>query len=342
MSIYSHTTGDITDAYDGRQFRLVARDAAGNEAKSAPGTLLVGEDPGTPLTPFNMKKGANWKSAVPHVLLGNVWKKPTECHRKVGGVWIGEVCDEGPPLPPEPTITQQPINKTVNQGDAPAEFTIGVDPATTEIRWEHNDSYLGWTDTGHREANLSVPSTLSMNGAQYRVQVFHNGMPLLVSNTVTLTVNEVIIPPIHTCANPGGSELMPNGNWNNGLDGWVAVDGAVLSNPNGQMKIANKNGSVYVIAMKTFTGLFVGSTYEYSFSVVFKGGLSNAGCRLFVNSGNASGIEYEHVREAARSDDKIIRACFTSTHKTVVLRLRVDSSSASGYCTFDNASLKRI
>lgn len=144
----------------------------------------------------------------------------------------------------------------------------------------------------------------------------------------------------NTCESPGGAELIPGSNFSSSLDGWAPISGINVSRLNGAMKVANKSGAVYGIAQKTFVGLIVG--FHYSFKITFKRSLSNSGARLFLNAASASGTEYYHERVIPGSGDVIMRDCFTATSRTLVMRVRVDSRSTSGYCTFDDGSLKRI
>ncbi|MBS1584456.1 MAG: T9SS type A sorting domain-containing protein [Bacteroidetes bacterium] len=94
-----------------------------------------------------------------------------------------------------PSITTQPVNRTICQGSNTTFNVVATGTAIT-YQWQVNDG-TGWVDltntapySGVTTATLSITTaTFVMNGYQYRVVVSGSCPPAATSNAATLTVN---------------------------------------------------------------------------------------------------------------------------------------------------------
>lgn len=98
-----------------------------------------------------------------------------------------------------PVITQQPANQTDCLGES-VEFTVAANSgqAPYSFAWEMRPTPAdAWIATGANNTLLlvsNIGSGSNISGAEYRVTVTDNCGNSVVSNTATLTVNEVITP----------------------------------------------------------------------------------------------------------------------------------------------------
>ncbi|MBP5463378.1 MAG: hypothetical protein J6Y20_14830 [Lachnospiraceae bacterium] len=92
----------------------------------------------------------------------------------------------------KPRITTQPVDKSVTAGST-AKFTVAATgKATLTYQWQYRkNSSSAWANSGqsgNKTATLSVASTKSLNGYQFRCIVTDGNGQKSYSNTVTMTV----------------------------------------------------------------------------------------------------------------------------------------------------------
>src|SRR5439155_5764267 len=89
------------------------------------------------------------------------------------------------PTPPPPSITTQPADKTVTEGEK-AKFSVrATGTAPLSYQWEKNGANI----TGATSASYTTPATtLADNGALFAV-IVSNSAGSVTSNNATLTVN---------------------------------------------------------------------------------------------------------------------------------------------------------
>ena len=99
-----------------------------------------------------------------------------------------------PPTPPQttaPTISTQPINVTVNVGQAATFSVLAAGTAPLSYQWQRNGANI----SGATSTSYTIPATLTTdNGATFDV-VVSNSAGTLTSNLATLTVSSGGSPP---------------------------------------------------------------------------------------------------------------------------------------------------
>lgn len=105
-----------------------------------------------------------------------------------------------------PFITQQPVNKTVPQGQS-VSFNVGASGATPlSYQWEKNNVNI----TGATSATYTIPNAQPTNQGQYKVTVT-NAYGNVTSNTVSLTVTSPNTKPVAGVTMPTNGTLFKGG-----------------------------------------------------------------------------------------------------------------------------------
>jgi hypothetical protein len=97
-----------------------------------------------------------------------------------------------------PTISVQPVAQTVTSG-ATVTMSVAASGDLLNYQWYRNGSAI----TGATTAELVLPGVQSGNAGAYHV-VVSNFYGSVTSNTVTLTVNQLYVPPVTSSGGGGG------------------------------------------------------------------------------------------------------------------------------------------
>lgn len=125
------------------------------------------------------------------------------------GILLDNITDIGAYEMILPTITQQPLNVTICNGDN-STFIVGVNSSiTVAYQWQRLINSV-WTDTlGATSSSLTINNIpYSMNGRSYRCIISAGCISQLSTNTVLLTVNQlpsIIYQPHDTIVCEGGT-----------------------------------------------------------------------------------------------------------------------------------------
>lgn len=99
----------------------------------------------------------------------------------------------------QPTISQQPTNQSVNQGDNATFVVVATGVPTPDFRWRHNGSVL----SGATSATLTLTSVLTSDAGAYDV-IVSNAFGFTSSQVATLTVAAPSPPSASAAAKTAG------------------------------------------------------------------------------------------------------------------------------------------
>jgi len=130
-----------------------------------------------------------------------------------------------------------------------------------------------------------------------------------------------------------GSELVTNGDFENGSTGWTLGDFSIV---NGQATVTHSDTTDYLIDSETITGLDTSKEYLLSYNSVANNGGAQAGFYLRTSSGGSTTVFYKHTTTGVQN---FIFAPTATSHK---LRFYSDGAGGNGTTTIDDISLKEI
>ena len=135
-----------------------------------------------------------------------------------------------------------------------------------------------------------------------------------------------------------GRELVSNGTFDTGIDGWIQVGTATISNENSTLKvIIDENGTTH----GCHQGILVVPGVEYKVTVDLKAGTSSATV-FFSNSPQWVNDYHSNVMHQEGNSFSTFETIIKPTKNILYINLQASDNVANGTAYFDNISIKQV